>query len=204
MQMRVTLVDRSPLLRQAERNPMAASTSPEPTRRAVASAAAWTVPAVVVAAAAPFAAASAPSPSPTPVVPGQPDTYPDATYSETSQLYSNPSLRSTTSTGFARTTFRASTDGEDYSSYKTGWSYVVTSAKPLSNITYDTTSLVVNQQGVVVDGLYTYSWFITHAVESTWVRVKPTAFPQSIQFILNDTTLVPSVVVGEATATSQP
>lgn len=183
---------------------MAASTSPELTRRAVASAAAWAVPAVAIAVGAPYAAASAPSPTPTPVVPGQPDTYPDATYSETSQLYSNPSLRSTTSTGFARTTFRASTDGEDYSSYKAGWTYVVTSAKPLSSITYDTTSLAVNQQGVVVDGLYTYSWYLTHAVEATWVRVKPTAFPQSIQFILNDTSTVPSVVVGEATATVTP
>ncbi|MBF4462891.1 MULTISPECIES: hypothetical protein [unclassified Rathayibacter] len=182
-------------------------TTPAPTRRAVAIATAWAVPAVAVAVAAPFAAASpvpTPTPTPTPLVPGQPDTYPDATYSETSQLYSNPSLRSSSGTGYARTLFRANTDGEDFSSYKTGWTYVITSAKPLAGITYDTTSLSPHQQGVVVDGLYTYSWYLTHAVESTWARVKPTAFPQAIQFTLNDTTAVPQVVVGEATATTQP
>ena len=182
---------------------MAPLTSPEPTRRAVATAAAWTVPAVVVAVAAPLAAASGPAPAPIPV-PGEPETYPDATYSGTTQVPSNPSLKSTGSVGYIRTTFTAVTDDKEYSSYKAGWTYVVTSAAPLTGITFDGTSLVANQQGVVVDGLYTYSWILTRAAEATWVRLKPTTYPQIIQFILYDTAVVPAIVVGEATATTLP
>ena len=73
----------------------------------------------------------------------------------------------------------------------------------MSTITYDTTSLAPGVQGVLTDGLYTYSWTLTRAAETTWVRVKPTAFPQEIRFVLTDTTSTPQGVVGNATATSK-
>lgn len=176
------------------------TTPQQPTRRAVTNAALWTAPIVAVATAAPLAAAST---TPEPVVPGEPDTYPNPSFSATRQTVADPSLRSTTSTGYARTEFAAVADEGDYASYKTGWTYVVTSASPLSNITYDTTSLLPGTQGTVIGGLYTYSWTLTRSAEVTWVRVKPTAFPQEIRFILNDTTSNPQAVVGNATATTK-
>ncbi|MCJ1700134.1 hypothetical protein MT356_10435 [Rathayibacter festucae] len=169
-----------------------------PSRRSVAVAAAWSLPVIAVAAAAPLASASTVE-----VIPGQPDTYPNPTFSATRQSVGDPSLKATNNTGYARTDFTAVPDDGDYASYKTGWTYVITSAKPVSTITYDTTSLAPGVQGVLTDGLYTYSWTLTRAAETTWVRVKPTAFPQEIRFVLTDTTSTPQGVVGNATATSK-
>lgn len=172
-------------------------TESRPSRRVVTHAAAWTIPVIAVSVAAPLATASVV------IVPGEPATYPDATFSATQQAVSNPSLKSNTSNGYARTTFTALTDDQDYSSYKTAWTYVVSSAKPVTNITFDTTTLTqaTTGFGAVVNGLYTYTWFLVGPTVSTWVRVKPTAFPQSISFVLNDTTH--NAIVGEATATTQ-
>ncbi|RFA16815.1 hypothetical protein B7R21_01505 [Subtercola boreus] len=166
------------------------------TRRQVAVGAAWSLPVIALAVAAPAHAASAPV-----VVPGQPATYPDATFSATTQLFSNPSLKSATSTGFAKTTFTAATEEQEYASYKPGWTFVVSSTAPLTNITFDTSTLS-STGSTIVNGQYVYSWVLNTATISTFVRVKPSAFPQSISFALTDTTA--GVVVGEATATVQP
>ncbi|QHC58920.1 hypothetical protein [Rathayibacter sp. VKM Ac-2760] len=176
------------------------TTSPlSPSRRSVTAAAAWSLPVLAAAATAPLAAAST-----IVVVPGQPDTYPNPSFSATRQSVGDPSLKATNNTGYARTDFTAVPDDGDYASYKTGWTYVVTSAKPVANISYDTTSLAIGAQGGLVNGLYTYSWTLTRSAETTWVRVKPTAYPQEIRFVLTDTTSNPQGVVGNATATSKP
>jgi hypothetical protein len=165
------------------------------TRRQVAVGAAWAAPVIALAVATPLAAAS------TPIVPGNPATYPDASFSSTTQLVGDPSLSATGNTAFARTTFIAvSEDESGLASYKAGWSYVVKSTVPFTNVTFDTSTLA--DQGLTnVGGVYTQTFLLTVAAEQTWVRVKPTAVGQSIQFILTNTDN--GTVVGEATATSK-
>jgi hypothetical protein len=162
------------------------------TRRQVAIGAAWAVPVVALAAATPLAAAS------TPIIPGEPSTYPDATFSATTQTVGDPSLSATGNAAFARTTFTAVADDESgLASYKAGWTYVVTSTAPYTNLTYDTAHLV-DMGATVEGGVYTRTFVLSIASESVWVRVKPTAVGQSIRFALTNSSN--NTVVGDATA----
>lgn len=163
------------------------------TRRQVATAGAWSIPAIAIAVAAPAYAASAPV-----IVPGQPGTYPDATFSGTTQTVGDPSLSATGNTAYARTTFTAVSDNEDgYASYKAGWTYTVTSASPFSNVTFDASTLS-DQGSTIVGGVYTRTFTLITAAVATYVRVKPTVVGQEIRFVLLNTTS--NSTVGDATA----
>jgi hypothetical protein len=167
------------------------------TRRQVAVGAAWAAPVIALAVATPLASAS------TPIVPGDPSTYPDATFSGTTQTVSDPSLSATGNTRFAKTTFTAVSDDSDLASYKVNWQFIVASASPVSTdagaLTWDAT---LGYNGVVfAGGVYTYTWTLNTAAVSTFVKFKPSALSQ-ISFTLVNTDL--NVNVGSATAFPKP